>query len=152
MSEFRLILTVEGYQFRLKQSEQDKAVIILNVMKTTGDVNGDDIKWVKSYLEDIGKWETATKGVADFLVDVGITVNPTITAEKYGKWRYYIGDILKPAGFTDNQLEVGIGLSSQEYIIRQELPIVEIESQLKNIQKWRILQKYISLFCQSTNV
>ena len=120
----------------------------------TRDITDDDIKWLKSYLDDIGKWETAIMAVRNFLDEIGITgLANVVPQQKFGRCRYDIGEMETPV-LQGNILKGRIVLSHEEWEKRRletpqgqepkELLLEEIEPQVKNVQKWKNLERLLS--------
>jgi len=111
-------------------------------------VNDADIDTIREFLQDIGEWESIIKGVRYLLSEIEIISAVSSAAEDHN-FQDYIWDI--SVGSVHQWVDVRVRLSPDERHLRQglkrstKLNIEEIHRQLKNIPKWKALEKSVNL-------
>ena len=115
------------------------------------EVTEDDENEVRSFIEDMGKWEALAKTGRSLLEDLGFGLRGGEEQEKeFGidtpTQKYKVDYERK-----DNRILVRIKLTSTESLRRTRgdttlavLPLEEIVEQIKNVPKWQIFKKTIS--------
>jgi hypothetical protein len=94
---------------------------------------------IKEYLEDLGKWEVVIKAFSNLLGEAVSKPPPSIKTFSPGAYRI-------EAKVDEEYVRGTISLAKEERWRRREgsLSIDEILPQLKNVDKWRNLQRAIS--------
>jgi len=132
---------VEGCGYRFGFESYGNAVRLTAVRLDGFDTAEHDQESVVNCLKDIGKWEAVTKAFSDIVGATGLLDMSTQT------------DPSRPEAYTfeirleDDQVKGLVSLSREERHRRNgsALTVEEVVQQLKNVDKWRNLQRAISL-------
>lgn len=143
----------EKYKFLFAEI---KNIVAVWIMSNIGvDLNKNDEREINAFFVDMGKWETLERVGLNLVHDLGLAEIEEETLKKYdrefgrGKYEFKID----PKKTRHDRIVGYFSLSREERLRRSggvsgasmKLPLEEIVSQVRNINKWRAFQKAIRL-------
>jgi hypothetical protein len=130
---------IEASDYRFDVGTRGPIVTFSAVRIDRTDPSPDDERLIKEYLEDLGKWEVVIKAFSNLLGEAVSKPPPSIKTFSPGAYRI-------EAKVDEEYVRGTISLAKEERWRRREgsLSIDEILPQLKNVDKWRNLQRAIS--------
>jgi hypothetical protein len=139
------MVTIESCEYRFAFDMRGTAVIFKAVRVDGGGVTDADEQAVKECLNDLGKWETVKKAFSDLIGGFGLAKN-ALDIKAYAVSAYNIETKVE-----EGTVRGSIHLSEEERHLRDgrgedPISVEEIARQLRNVDKWRNLQRAIFSF------
>ena len=136
-------MNVECSDYRFDFDMRGTTVTFKTARLGGGDVTNEDEQWVTECMSDLGKWETVKKAFLDLISGVDLAKN-ALEIKAYTVKSYNI-----ETKFEEGTVRGSVRLSEEERRLRNakgegSISVEEVARQLRNVDKWRNMQRAIS--------